>query len=66
MIIDPDPDRVDDFTIHLSSQELRNILTGLVDGKVHGGNSPWVRGTIGQIERALADNREYRSRRWRT
>jgi hypothetical protein len=57
----PDNDRIDDFVIHLSSQELRNLQEG-INAVPH--SSPWSRGTIEQMQQALDANTEYRGKRW--
>lgn len=63
MIIRPGRDYVDEFVICLSSQELKNIQEGIQ--LCHGSaGSPWSRNVERQIERALADQYEYRNKKW--
>lgn len=62
MKIFPDNDKIDGFVIHLSSQELKNIQDGIKGEQFY--SSPWSRGTIDQIQKALDENREYRGKRW--
>lgn len=63
MKIYPSHNEIDEFTIHLTSQELRNILKGLKT--CHGPyGSPWSRNSSQQINQALQDNQSYRSKSW--
>lgn len=50
------------FQINLSTQELRNILEGLMAAPHP--DSPWSKSIVQQIKQALADHLEYNSKCW--
>lgn len=63
MKIYPSHDKTDEFIIHLSSQEMKNIQKGLISDHIMF-TSPWSQGTIKQISQALEENSEYRLKSW--
>lgn len=65
MVIYPDHDKVDGFIVHLTSQELANLQQGISTTPTpYIANSPWSRGTFAQMQQAIDDNKEYRSKKW--
>jgi len=63
MKIYPHRDLAQHFMLTVSEQELRNLLAGLEAKEPN--QSPWTRGTIDAMERAIADSRQFHlNSRW--